>query len=610
MSNIYSKKDIKRASNRCSILSYILISVISLVLLSGCGKNEPDNTAAPTEIPVQNEAATPGPVAPTNLDKSGKYTISDKSGEAIINDVDLSHLSDLGEADNARAFYHIFVGSFSDSNGDGIGDLRGIINRMDYLNDGISASGESLGVEGIWLSPIFASPSYHKYDTTDYYRIDSAFGNMDDLKELVELCHERNVKIILDLVINHTGNLNSWFVQYTDARKKEDTSSPYYSFYSTASSARADNKTFSKISGTDYFYECNFSGSMPEPDYDNPFVYDTFVDVAKYYLTDIGVDGFRFDAAKYIYFNETKRNVEFWTKYMNDLRAIKPDMYAVAEVWDSDSMTLEYSPAINCFDFSMAQVDGLISATTKHGDVNGFVSYIESYYNMLDRTRPDSMLVSFIANHDTDRAAGYMTYSSGYAKMAANLYLLCPGSSFIYYGEEIGMKGSRGAAPTDANRRLAMLWGDSDTIKNPSEATFDASKQTNGTAASMKEDGDSLLNHYKRLLLIRKANPEIASGEFRALKLQGTKAGGFVSSLTKNGTTSSVVVFHNTTGSPVTVNLDEVNLLDGESLSSVVNLNELNLAAVSYSSMEFEKHETTLAGNTLTIAEQSSAVLR
>ena len=116
--------------------------------------------------------------------------------------------------DNYRTFYQIFVGSFSDSNEDGIGDLRGIINRFDYLNDGDINSGKSLGIQGIWLSPIFTSPTYHKYDTTNYYEIDPKFGTMDDLKELIALCEERNVKLILDLVINHTSHMHPWFKEF------------------------------------------------------------------------------------------------------------------------------------------------------------------------------------------------------------------------------------------------------------------------------------------------------------------------------------------------------------------------------------------------------------
>ena len=154
-------------------------------------------------------ACTGGSKAPK--DSTGKYFLNDR-GEAIINDV--AFPSDPLPEDNYRVFYEIFVGSFSDSDGDGIGDLRGIINRMDYLNDGDPTAGTSLGVEGIWLTPIFKSISYHKYDVMDYYTIDPKFGTMEDLKELIELCHSRGVKLILDLVINHTSSLNPMFVSF------------------------------------------------------------------------------------------------------------------------------------------------------------------------------------------------------------------------------------------------------------------------------------------------------------------------------------------------------------------------------------------------------------
>ena len=144
-----------------------------------------------------------------------------KTPEAMVDPID----------DNYRVFYEIFTGSFSDSDGDGIGDLRGIINRMDYLNDGNINSGESLGVQGIWLTPIFSSPSYHKYDVIDYYQIDSDFGTEEDLKELFAVCHERNVKVILDLVLNHTSSSNPWFLSFADAHKNKDTASPYYDYY-------------------------------------------------------------------------------------------------------------------------------------------------------------------------------------------------------------------------------------------------------------------------------------------------------------------------------------------------------------------------------------------
>ena len=139
--------------------------------------------------------------------------------------------------DNYRTFYQIFVGSFSDSNNDGIGDIRGIINRIDYLNDGNINSGKSLGVQGIWLSPIFSSPSYHKYDATDYYKIDWRFGEEKDLKELIDLCHERNVKVILDLAINHTSSQNEWFLEFKKARMNGDVENKYYDYYTCVTTA-------------------------------------------------------------------------------------------------------------------------------------------------------------------------------------------------------------------------------------------------------------------------------------------------------------------------------------------------------------------------------------
>ena len=152
-------------------------------------------------------------------------------GECIVNDVTF-YTDDVHIDDNARVFYEIFVGSFSDSNGDGIGDLRGIINRMDYLNDGDPASGLSLGVEGIWLTPIFESPSYHKYDVADFYKIDPDFGTMEDLKELISLCRDRDVKLILDLPINHTSTENNWFKTFGAAHRMQNPANIYYDFYS------------------------------------------------------------------------------------------------------------------------------------------------------------------------------------------------------------------------------------------------------------------------------------------------------------------------------------------------------------------------------------------
>ena len=531
------------------------LAVCLLLAVAGCAPAQPDAPAHPTD-PVTGEILLQG------------------VGTAAPNET------------NDRVFYQVFVGSFSDSDGDGIGDLRGLINRFDYLNDGDPDSGKSLGVEGIWLNPIFLSPSYHKYDTMDYYAIDHRFGTEEDLRELIQLCHQRGVKIILDLVINHTSTHHYWFDQFCNAHKNNDTSNPYYDFY-TYADAPIGGRTFQQISGAKDYYECNFSGDMPELNFDNDAVRQEMVTLAKTYL-DMGVDGFRFDAAKYIYYGDEAKNAEFWDWYMAELRKIKPDIYSVAEVWDADTATLPYFSSTNCFNFTMSQQSGQIAKAAKGGSVGALTYYMEQYLAQIKEKSPNAMPVTFITNHDMDRAAGFLQPGFGYAQMAANLSILLPGSTFIYYGEEIGMLGSRGGASTDANRRLAMLWGDGDTVKDPTGANYKA-EQSNGTVADQLGKADSLYNHYKKVIAIRKANPEIASGTFTPLDVSDSKAGGFLSTL--NG--SSVAVFHNTTTEPVQIDLSKYADFPCKALTAFVGLGD-----------------ATLEGNILTIAGQTTAILR
>ena len=546
----------------------LLLTLAMLLSLAGCVTPPAPTTTAPTE--------------PVQMDISGKYPLDKTRNEAILNDFGTITAANSG---NARVYYQIFVGSFSDSNGDGLGDLRGIINRFDYLNDGDPNSGMSLGIEGIWLSPIFTSPTYHKYDCNDYYEIDPKFGTMEDLKELVELCHGRGVQIILDLVVNHTSTRHVWFQKFLTAHQNYDDSDPYYDFYTWGTGSQP-GRSFHKLGNTSHFYEGNFSNEMPELNYDNPNVRQAMVDVAKFYL-DLGVDGFRFDAAKYIYYGEAERNTDFWDWYMAQLRSIKPDVYSVAEVWDGDGVTIPYNSSTNCFNFTMSQVGGQIAQTAANGDPGVMARYIESYLQQIRAQRSDAMLCSFIANHDMDRTAGFLPISNGRAFVGANLNILTPGSPFIYYGEEIGLRGSRGGANTDANRRLAMLWGDGDTVKDPIGADYDSAGR-NGTVADQLPNGKSLYNHYKKLIAIRQANPEIAYGEFKALELEGTKAGGFLS--TWQGKT--VCVLHNTSTAETQIDLSQIPGFSFESFT-----------AVGLGSAKIE-------GTILTLDGQTSVVLR
>ena len=526
----------------------------------------------------------------TDIDDNGsntKYEVVD--GEVVINDSEL--LNSKKVEDNYRVYYEIFTGSFSDSNGDGTGDLQGIINRLDYLNDGNPNSGKSLGVQGIWLTPIFESPTYHKYNVTDYYKIDPKFGTMSDLSSLINECHSRNIQLILDLPINHTSTSNLWFQYFTNAQKDGDTSNPYYDFYSyyhrgeTAPSGRS----FSLIYGTNTFYEANFTGDMPELNYDNELVRKTVLEIAQYYI-DLGVDGFRFDAAKYIYYQDHTKSTDFWEWYVSELKKLKEDIYIVGEVFDGDGIIdLYQQKGLNCFAFGTSQTSGQIVNAVKKEGIATYTKYVQNYLSKLNSYNNGCMMFPFISNHDMDRSAGYLQMSMYQTHMAANIYILSSGSPFIYYGEEIGMKGSRGSASSDANRRLAMRWGDDDTIKNPNETTYNDKYQTNGTVADHIGDENSLLNHYKKVIMVRNANPEIARGTYQSLSCKNKNLGGFTSTYNN----SSVCVLHNTSTDPITIDVSTLTSLNFTKINGIVGLGE-----------------ATFENNILTLEGMTSCVLR
>ena len=489
--------------------------------------------------------------------------------------------------DNYRTFYQIFVGSFSDSNRDGIGDLRGIINRFDYLNDGDINTDTDLGVQGIWLSPIFSSPSYHKYDAKDYYQVDWRFGTEQELKELIALCDERNVKLILDLAINHTSSQHEWFLQFKEARATGDTENPYYNYYACATTEEKRNGvTYQKIAGVDCWFECNFSSEMPELNYDNPEVRQAMVDLAKYYL-DLGIDGFRFDAVKYIYYGDTARSVDFWLWYMEQLKAIDPEIYCVGECWSGESEILEYYPAMNCFNFAMAQAEGVVASAAKGFSIGKYTNYIEAHQGKVLAANPEGMVMPFLSNHDMDRIGGAFILENN-MRMAANLYLLCPGSPVIYYGEEIGIRGSRGGEMTDANRRLAMLWGDDDPIRDPVGSTYPAANQIQTTVADQLADENSLYHYYCKLLAIRHKYPAIARGVYTDLSCGEKNFGGFA--IDYDG--QILGLFHNNGTEPITFDLAELDVSFTE-LCDFVGMGD-----------------ATLSGTILTLGPQTSVVMR
>ena len=554
----------------------LTLSLSTLLLLASC--NTKTEESSKEELPsesntVELSSSSNEVISSEETSTEEESTVQTKyqvvDGEVVIDDVANIQATN----DNYRVFYEIFTGSFSDSNGDGVGDLKGIMNRLDYLNDGDDASGRSLGVEGLWLTPIFKSPTYHKYDVADYYTIDPQIGSTNDLIDLVTECHKRNIKVIIDLPINHTSNKCQWYQEFAAAHRGGDIDNQYYDFYSWYDSDTGNapsGRRFNQLSGTNHYYECNFDGAMPELNFDNEDVRQAVLDIAYYYL-DLGIDGFRFDAAMYVYYGDNPKSQEFWSWYIDKLKEKKEDIYTVAEVWAADTITNVYYPSQNCFNFTTSGSEGKITACAKGTNAYQYATYVQSYLQKIKSLNSEAMMVPFVSNHDMDRAAGFLPLSYNYMQMAANLYILNSGSPFIYYGEEIGMKGSRGSDNTDANRRLAMLWDDGDKVKNPTGSTYSKASQKNGTVATQIGDENSLLNYYKRLIMIRKAHPEIARGSYTAISIGSI--GGFKATYND----STVVVIHNTSFEEVSFDINSISAANVSVLADYIGMNEASL---------------------------------
>ena len=565
----------------------IVLLVILILVVIGCSNaalttNYFSNNTT-TDLLTTNTFTTDGPTSELiseelTLAPGEEFMINNPQYDATMID------------DNYRVYYEIYVGSFSDSNQDGIGDLRGIINRLDYLNDGDFSSGKSLGITGLWLMPIMPSPSYHKYDTTDYKAIDSDYGTMSDFEELLIKTDERGIDVIIDLVLNHTSIDHPWFQNALSAIQSGDLDNPYLDYYTLVHESEKDEgKTYYHFYGNLY-YEGNFWSGMPELNLDSMAVREEIIDIISFWLNK-GVDGFRLDAVKYPYYNEHEKNITFWNWFMNEIKKVNADAYIVGEMWDTNDLIIDYYQATNQFDFGMSQREGAIGNVLRGLEsVTDYVEYLVDYKNDVLAVNPNAILNPFLTNHDMNRAAGFFMVDDYMMHMAANLYILTSGTPFIYYGEEIGARGSRGTENTDANRRLIFYWGDGDTVQNPPGSTWTIDDQINGSLMDQINHPDSLYTHYKSLILLRQSNPEIARGTYTALNFSSyMHFGGFLSTYES----STVGVFHNTGYTEITIDLSQYTDYDFSIIRGYVGMSEANLN-----------------GQTLTIGPMTSVVLK
>ena len=428
----------------------------------------------------------------------------------------IASYAQLGTApdDNYRTWYEVFVYSFCDSNADGIGDLQGLISKLDYL--------EELGVNGIWMMPISPSYSYHKYDVNDYYAIDPQYGTMSDFEQLMAECQRRDIKVILDLVVNHCGSGNPWFQEATDYLRNLDPGQvptaeecKYYDYFTFATEMKSG---YHRVSGTPYYYEGQFSSSMPDLNWANQDMRADVKDVMQFWL-DKGVSGFRVDAAKEFYTGAVGKNVEVMNWLQTTASSIKPDVYMVAEVWEVDYRTLaEYyeSGFTSIFNYQYGNYDGMLckilNGRGNPGMVTRWAKALKTVDEAFSKSNPNYIDAPFLSNHDVGRIYGFVNGDPMRIKMAGAMNLFMSGAAFIYYGEEIGMPGSG----NDPSKRAPMYWNadrDNGTTMLPPGCTLPDTGYTLGSYEEQKDDAGSIYNYYREAIAIRNGLPVIARGK-------------------------------------------------------------------------------------------------
>ena len=461
--------------------------------------------------------------------------------------------------------YEIFVMSFADGDGNGKGDFKGLTTKLDYLKD--------LGVNGIWLMPIMPSDTYHKYHVIDFKNIDQDYGTLEDFKIFVAEAHKRNIKIITDFVINHTGNLHPWFLE---AQKGKD--NPYRNYYVWAKKDSIRGQIFKKPISFDSdnirkwhavnsdtvseHYYGYFNSLCPDLNLDNPKVKEEIIDIAKFWLNEVKVDGFRMDAARHIFMDErAEDNHAFWVWFQQEMKKIRPDVYLVGEVW-SDAETvapyLKGLPSLFNFDLGYAITNVALSGQDSIGLVKKYKD-ISDYYKSITTEYLDA---TFVKNHDQTRLLTELKGDQNKARMAASLLLTLPGTPYLYYGEEIGMVGDKLKTfedffGPDAYVREPFIWdlGKKDPMQTSWEKPEFSTDSTVVPYGIQKGDPQSLFNFYKKMIHYRNTSLPLTQGEIDHSGINISE----IVSFKRKFNNEEELVFHNVSDVEVTVKLEGAN---------------------------------------------------
>ena len=421
--------------------------------------------------------------------------------------------------------YEVFVRSFADADGDGVGDLRGLASRLDYVNDGNPLTTTDLGANCLWLMPISKSPSYHGYDVTDYYHVDPEYGTDDDFRQLITRAHARGIRVLVDFVPNHSSSEHPYF-----QAALRDTTSVYRDWYRWSRVNPNQPGPWGQVAWhrspvrDEYYYGVFWSG-MPDLNYGSAAVRSEMQKVAAYWVRDMGADGLRLDAVPYLVEESNQLQHTAGThQVLHELdaavHAAAPAAFTVGEESDMSALATYYPDQLDSY-FAFGVADATLDAAQK-GIASGFLTAVRD----AQVTFPAGRWAPFLTNHDQPRVMTRLAGNAAQARIAAIAMLTLPGTPFVYYGEEIGMRGDK----PDEQIRTPMQWsagtGAGFTLGRPWEDPQPDWRTTN--VAAQEGDSASLLNLYRRLIHLRLDHAALRGGDLVLASANDNGAGAFV----------------------------------------------------------------------------------
>ncbi len=482
-----------------------------------------------------------------------------------------------------RDYYQLCVYSFCDSDGDGWGDFKGIESKLDYIKE--------LGYTGVWLSPIHPSSSYHGYNVDDYYAVSDRFGTLDDFDDLTAAAEEKGMVIMLDMVLNHSGDNNPLFTKFKSAVQSCDTDSKYYDYYvKTTTWASGYTELCTDSEGTTWYYESRFSSTMPEFDLNNTDVRNEMTDILQFWM-DHGVEAFRYDAVMYFYYGSNTECAEFCAWLDNTIKTYNPDAYSVGEAWTGGSTLKASYYNVDGFDsymnFDTSNSTNNIMVYSLNGNAEGYGDALISNQETVGTNVIDAI---FSCNHDTGRVGNtslslyprsvYSDYSVAKYKFGLAMLYTCSGNIFNYYGTEIGMlEGvySSGVDSYDPTKRMAMNWSDSSALAmesgqhtdidgiayqaygmNGMFGVYETFGGINigdvgpGGVAEQLQNENSILQYHTDMMTLRHQNLAIMAGTYGDYYTCGGSDDGFTSdcvlAIEKSYNGESIVLVYNLNG--------------------------------------------------------------